>query len=282
MNTPKGAVIVGYDGSADAELALSWADRYADDRKLALHVLLSATSAPHVPEVASQWHGANLERIEADARSRIEDLRTSEVSLDVVKSAPTEALIDASRHGDAVVVGARGHGVLSGVVMGSVSQHVARHAACPVIVTRQPNDPSSERVVVGVDGSGGSRQALEFAFDHADRTGGKIAAIHGWHRLSRSGGKASGYPMETFVDEVRAAERVLAESVAGLAERYPDVEVALEAIPVAPTRALADASQSAALVVVGSRGHGTFADLLLGSVGQSVLHHARCSVAVVR
>ena len=74
-----------------------------------------------------------------------------------------------------MVVGARGHSLLSGVVLGSVSQHVSRHASCPVVVTRTPYHPDSRRVVVGVDGSAGSRKALEFAFDHASRSDGTDA-----------------------------------------------------------------------------------------------------------
>jgi nucleotide-binding universal stress UspA family protein len=162
------------------------------------------------------------------------------------------------------------------VVLGSVSQHVTRHASCPVVVTRTPYHPDSKRVVVGVDGSNGSRKALAFAFDHASRSGSSVAAIHAWRNLAR------GFPGEGLIEEIQAAERVLAEALAGFADQYPDVEVSAEAIPIAPQRALADASQAAELVVVGSRGLGAFAGLLLGSVSQSVLHHAQCPVAVVR
>jgi nucleotide-binding universal stress UspA family protein len=70
--------------------------------------------------------------------------------------------------------------------------------------------------------------------------------------------------------------------VAGLADTWPALEVETEAIPVPPSRCLADASQAASLVVVGSRGRGAFTGMLLGSVSQSVLHTAQCPVAVVR
>ncbi|MGH3333176.1 MAG: universal stress protein, partial [Nocardioidaceae bacterium] len=223
-----------------------------------------------------------MAQVESDARDRTRECKAPEVAVELVRTPPTAALIGASEGADAVVVGARGHSMLSGVLLGSVSQHVARHAACPVVVTRQPYDPASTRVVVGVDGSGGSLRALEFGFEHADRTGASVTAIHAWRNLSRGGGAGMGYPLDSFTDEVQASERILAESVAGLAERYPDVPLAQEAIPVPPNRALADASQSAALLVVGSRGLGAFAGLMLGSISQSVLHHAQCPVAVVR
>jgi nucleotide-binding universal stress UspA family protein len=83
-------------------------------------------------------------------------------------------------------------------------------------------------------------------------------------------------------EEMEAAQRWLAEAVAGLRQDHPDVAVELAPTPLSPARALSDASATASLVVVGTRGRGGFAGLLLGSVGSTVLHHAQCSVAVVR
>jgi nucleotide-binding universal stress UspA family protein len=75
---------------------------------------------------------------------------------------------------------------------------------------------------------------------------------------------------------------LLDEALREWTAKYPQVDVTREAIPVHPVRLLADTSQNAALVVVGARGHGGFAGLQLGSVSQSVLHYARCPVAVAR
>lgn len=276
MNTRAGAIVVGYDGSSDSELALSWADELAVERGRPLRVVISEVDQTQILEVTSEWHITKIAQLEADARDRLVDSHADDVGVEVVGKPPALALIEASEAASAVVVGARGHGRLSGVLLGSVSQHVTRHAACPVIVTRQPHHPDADRIVVGIDGSTGCREALEFAFDHASRNALSLTAIHAWRNAGY------GYGSQTLVDEIEAAERVLAESLAGFAEAYPDVKVEPEAIPVPPQRALADASQAAALVVVGSRGLGAFAGLLLGSVSQSVLHHAQCSVAVVR
>ena len=275
MNT-RAEIVVGYDGSSDSELALDWADELAAEQGRPLRVLISEVDPTQVLEATSEWHAAKMAELEADAKDRLAGARTRDAALELVSVPPTQALIDASAHAVAVVVGARGHSLLSGVVLGSVSQHVTRHASCPVVVTRTPYHPDTKRVVVGVDGSTGSRKALEFAFDHASRSGSSVAAIHAWRNLAR------GLPGDGLIEEIQAAERVLAEALAGFADQYPDVEVSAEAIPIAPQRALADASQAAELVVVGSRGLGAFAGLLLGSVSQSVLHHAQCPVAVVR
>lgn len=86
-------------------------------------------------------------------------------------------------------------------------------------------------------------------------------------------------------DEARLRDQeaqALAESLAGLAERHPDVPVDPEPVPARPVAALVEASRRAQLVVVGARGHGELAGLLLGSVSHRVLHHSACPVAVVR
>ena len=276
MNTRAGEIVVGYDGSGDSELALDWADQLAAEQGRPLRVLISEVDPTQVLEATSDWHAAKVAQLESDARDRLAGARSRESSIVVIGVPPSQALIDASAKAATVVIGARGHSLLSGVVLGSVSQHVTRHSSCPVVVVRAPYHPDADRVVVGVDGSTGSRKALEFAFDHASRSGSPITAVHAWRNAAR------GDTGEGLVEEIRAAERVLAEALAGFADQYPDVKVTTEAIPVVPQRVLADASQSASLVVVGSRGLGAFAGLLLGSVSQSVLHHAQCPVAVVR
>jgi nucleotide-binding universal stress UspA family protein len=221
-----------------------------------------------------------MTQLDADARDRLKGTTAPDVSVDLANDPPSKALIDASTAAWLVVVGARGHGLLSGMLLGSVSQHLARHAAGPVVVVRRPHDPQ-RRVVVGVDGSEGSSAALDFAAVHAVRTGSALVVVHAWHSLANSA--VVGPPFEhRYAEEEQVAERVVAESVAGLSETYPDLEVDTETIPVPPGRCLADASQTASLVVVGSRGRGAFAGMLLGSVSQHVLHQAQCPVAVVR
>src|SRR5680860_1528885 len=283
MNNPSGSILVGFDGSADSDHALSWADEMARRTRRPLHVLISSVDRTQVFDFGHDWHVAKMARIESDARDRLKESKAPEASVEMVEASPTTALIDASGQAWLVVVGARGHSQLSGVFLGSVSQHVSQHAACPVVVVRPPRH-ALDRVVVGVDGSPGSSAALEFASEHASRTGAALTVIYAWRSLSSGRGSLRGaLPFEDrFSEEMNEAERVLSEAVAGLGERYPEVKVDTEAIPVAPSRCLADASAAASLLVVGSRGRGAFAGMLLGSTSQSILHNAQCSVAVVR
>jgi nucleotide-binding universal stress UspA family protein len=162
-----------------------------------------------------------------------------------------------------------------------VSQHVARHAVCPVVVVRPPRRRDAGRIVVGLDGSAMSEAALDYACRRAEGTGEVVVAIHGWKVHTPSTDVFSS-TARSVTDTLEEKQVLLGESVAGMRGAYPDVVVVTEAIPVAPGDALVDASSNASLVVVGSRGRGFFSGLLLGSVSQDVLHRAHCPVAIVR
>jgi nucleotide-binding universal stress UspA family protein len=143
-------------------------------------------------------------------------------------------------------------------------------------MARQGDGP----VLVGVDGSSLSDRAVAFAFDEAARCRSALEVVNVWHPLDHI---AADRWSEAAMQEHR--ERRLSrleESVAGGREKYPEVPVRLAVADGRPAATLVELSERAALVVVGSRGHGGIAGLLLGSVSQNLLHHARCSVAVVR
>jgi nucleotide-binding universal stress UspA family protein len=167
------------------------------------------------------------------------------------------------------------------MLLGSVSQHLTRHAHCPVVVVRGSRASVRRRIVVGVDGSDASLAALRFAFQHADVVGGTVVALHG-RGVAAMNGPWDIDVAPAVAEEMEEARRLLAEAVAGFREEYPNVTVELQPMPMPAVRALSDASTTASLVVVGTRGRGGFVGLLLGSVSSSVLHHAQCPVAVVR
>jgi nucleotide-binding universal stress UspA family protein len=280
-----GALVVGLDGSLDGEQGLAWAVDEALDRGLPLHlvhalpVLYGGELTPTPAELRAIR--AEGEGLLADARHRARARGVSEVTTELVEAGPAPVLITAGREAASVVIGARGHAALSGLLLGSVSQHVARHARCPVVVVREPADPTARRVVVGVDGSPGSAAALGFGVAHAARREVPLVAMHGWPDWHR-GRTGFGSPQRArTVERLEAGRRLLETALDEWRAKHPSLEIIAEAVPTHPARLLADASKRSALLVVGARGRGAFAGLLLGSVSQSVLHHARCPVAVV-
>ena len=181
-----------------------------------------------------------------------------------------------------VVVGSRGMGGFRGLLVGSVGVQVASNAACPAVVVRKPPSPTASTVVVGVDGSELSLAALDFAFDMADRRGWRVLAVHAWEIPAYDVLAAPSGPPPIDVEELAASEeRAFAESLAGLRERHPDVVVDQAVVKGQSVRAILDACDDPALIVMGTRGRGEFLGAVLGSVSQGVLHRAKVPVAVI-
>jgi nucleotide-binding universal stress UspA family protein len=141
----------------------------------------------------------------------------------------------------------------------------------------------SGRIVVGVDGSKDARNALAWALDEARMRGASVEVVHAWRLPSLVvAGPFGAAPIvdEDTIDRVqRAAEHLLEEELQAVSTE--GVEVEPIAPRASPANALMDIARGAELLVVGSRGHGGFAGLLLGSVSQQVSHHAPCPVVIV-
>jgi nucleotide-binding universal stress UspA family protein len=279
MNT-QGRIVVAYDGSPDAQTGLTWAIRSALLTGQPVVAVVATATDDLVPQ-RSLLLGDQLDEVRVSAERLFADTLVADGGVELRPGPAVPVLLEAAEGAAVLVAGSRGHGQVAGVLAGSVSQHLARHASCPVVVARPPAHPEAGRIVVGVDGSGGSDAALEWACGRAELTGEDVVVVHGWRDGSATGTTRREVPPQ-FMDRIAEEERLLAETVAGVRAEHPDVNLEPEAIPVPAWRALADASASASLVAVGSRGRGAFTGMLLGSVSQQVLHHAQCPVAVVR
>ncbi|RNM11119.1 universal stress protein [Nocardioides pocheonensis] len=276
----KDRIVVAYDGSPDAQTALTWAIRTALLTEQPVEAVIATAADDLMPQRSLLW-GDHLEEVRQSAEQVLGEALLQDASVELRAGPAVPVLLDAAADAGLLVVGSRGHGQVAGLVAGSVSQHLARHASCPVVVARPVAHPAASRIVVGVDGSGGSDAALEFACRRAELTGEHVVVVHGWRDGSATGTTRREVPAQ-FMERIAEEERLLGEAVAGIQGDHPDVHLVPEAIPVVAWRALADASAAATLLVVGSRGRGAFTGMLLGSVSQQVLHHAQCPVAVVR
>jgi nucleotide-binding universal stress UspA family protein len=182
-----------------------------------------------------------------------------------------------------VVLGSRGTGGFTGLVVGSTTLHVASLAHCPVIAVPAPtaDEPARHDIVVGVDGSPLSEAAIEFAFQAAADVGEELIAVHAWTDPAQLG---PGIMLPLVYDPVLVQDEerlVMAESMVGWSEKFPEVTFVHHVVRDHPVPALTDAARHARLLVVGSRGRGPVRSLLLGSVSHGVLHHATSPVAVV-
>ncbi|MGW3989221.1 universal stress protein [Streptomyces sp. NPDC004830] len=286
-----GLVIVGVDGTAAGLAATEVAAREARWRRAELrivHAFVPPPVAPSAPSAAVALRSGLRDAAEVLVNEAVERARAAAPDVavhDVVIDAEPLTVLEAqSRAADLMVVGSRGRGGLVGLLTGSKAVHLAAHGSCPVLVLREPSHGDGP-VVLGVDGSAAGAKAVDFAFAEAALRRAPLVALHSWTVWSPTG-PASPDRRVPSVDPSNAlaerAEHLVAEALADARERYPDVAVRREVVHGGPREALIGASRSAQLVVVGARGRGGFAGLVVGSVSQAVLHHAHCPVAVVR
>ncbi|MFJ6618656.1 universal stress protein [Kitasatospora sp. NPDC091335] len=141
---------------------------------------------------------------------------------------------------------------------------------------------ANPRIVVGVDGSPASEQALRWAIDYAKAVGGAVHAIAAWEYPAFYGWAGQGVPtVETFNPEELAGQ-TLTETIAKVAGDDAGVRITESVMPGNAAQVLLEAAKGAALLVVGSRGLGGFSGVLLGSVSRHLTEHAPCPVVVVR
>jgi nucleotide-binding universal stress UspA family protein len=282
-------VVVGIDGSSSALDAARWAAREAARRRTTVQ-LISAfgwLETSHLGDhgLGGRYRETMLSRTRAEVSAAAEAAAEAapgiEISERVVDGFPIPLLVAASHRAGLVVIGDRGLGGFTALLVGSVAIGLAARAECPVVVVRGERTSDVGPVVVGIDGSPISEAALAFAFEAAATRRVRVIAVHAW---TDSVLEAAVAPLLDW-DAIEADEhRVLAERLAGWGEKYPDVEVRRVVVRDRPAHALiVQATTTAAqLVVVGSHGRGSAAGLVLGSVSHAVLHHSPCPVAVVR
>jgi nucleotide-binding universal stress UspA family protein len=283
--------MAGVDGSENSLAALDVAAEEAHIRGLPLHIVhgfigsiysssIAPTIVPGAEEAARQ--------LTDDAASRVrQNYPDLVVQTHVLAGGEAAVIIDKATATDLVVVGSRGRGGFTSLLAGSVSTQVATHAPGPVIVVRPAPDAarsdSRGHVVVGVDATAGCVPAVDFAFAEAALHRVPLTAIHIWSHLPVTELTADVPVSYSYAQAREDATRIIAASIAGWVEKYPDVEVRQDPIlSENPGKELVEASKHASLVVVGSRGRGELTSALLGSVGYTLLHHAHCVVAIAR
>jgi nucleotide-binding universal stress UspA family protein len=209
------------------------------------------------------------------------------VEREVAEGPAASVLVEAADGADLLVVGSRGRGGFKGLLLGSVSQECVQHARCPVAISGRPglageDVGSTGRILVGLDGSEGARRALDWASGEARLRGARLRLLLAWQfplgLFSEPGLLVDGETVERLA---QIGREMLDEMCQGLGPVLEGLEVERVAVQGPPAAALVAGSADADLLVVGTRGHGGFAGLLLGSVSQACAHHAVCPLVVV-
>lgn len=286
-------VVLGTDGSASSRGAVRFAAEEAARRGAPLRVV-TATPWPDLRERPGREAEPADRRALTDAEAILADaveaaravLPADAITTATLLGWPAAALVEESKGAGILVLGSRGHGGLTGLVLGSVATEVAAEAHCPVAIVRDPGPAASPAaaapVVVGVDHGERADAALAAGFQAAAAHGAPLLAVHAWSPPLVVG------PVELapiLFEQIHLADNeaaVLAGAVRPYRDRYPSVEVT-EVVREGPAAdVLMNATKGARLLVVATRGRHELAGLVLGSVTQAAIQRAPCPVLVVR
>ena len=292
MTSRSPRLLVGVDGTEGSVEALRWAAHEAARRSCPLQVMTCAV-LPAAVEAgligSGSASGASMDSIvgeyEAVNQRGVNLVRSFGLDIEVggetVLGAPAYALVGAAGPDDTIVIGATSHPGRLTEVLGSVATVVSHRAHCSVVVVHGTDrkDAKVGRIAVGIDGSECSEAALRWAIDEALRCDAELILIHGW-TYPYQGPKTS--ITEARDDMKLDAMRTLEASARLVREHAPTLRCHSIISEESPAKAIIDAAKEADMLVVGSRGHGGFAALLLGSVSRTVLQHSPVPVAVIR
>ena len=294
-------MVVGVDGSAGSRAALVRALTEAALRSDDLEVVTcypvtmyyfggAAVDVPDIPRILTDTEGRIRDLVEdvrrEEAVASVPGMDDVVVRLLVTEHHAATELVERSADADLLVVGSRGRGEARSALLGSVALHCATHAACPVLVVHPDRGERPHgRVVVGVDGSAGSREALAEAAAEARRTGGELevqvtySMADYWMELDTVVvPSAEQITHDLQSNAARLVEEVLAGLPGGAALRDA---VRISVVEGPAGEVLVHSGRLADLLVVGSKGGGAFRGLLLGSVALHCAVHAPCPVMVV-
>lgn len=288
------AVVAAVDGSVGDPTVIDWAADEAarSGRTLRLvHVVepgyqLTPYEAVfgELPSLSEQLRANGHAVVDAAAERAAARHPGLEVERRVEWGPPAGVIIDVSDGAGWLVLGAPPRHRFERVLLGSVALATVAHARCPVAVVPQAHEVTAPHLVlVGVDGSSGSARAVELALATAAPVGGTIVCVIGWTVEVEGGVVVTEPGTDRWARVEERYARLVHETVDPLAARYPDVAVEVVVRSGGASRAVVEvaAERHADLVVVGSRGHGGFRGLLLGSVSRRVVERAGTVVAVV-
>lgn len=265
-----GGIVVAADGSKHAARAVVWA---AEQARIERRPLVVVTADE------GKSHGINHEAV------RLASATAPDIDVVPLTAAgdPRQILVELSRDAHLMVLGSRGRGTVKSMLLGSVSTTVTKLATCPVIVCRpRAEDHVGRGVLVAADGTPESLPVIEFAFAMASLRGMTLTAVHCvWDVVHAVAGLRNVELEDVDLSAGDDAHLLLAESIAGFREKYPDVPVELRVIHGLVDDVVGGRTAAWDLVVVGRHPVDTVGRLVTGSIATAVIERAHTLVAVV-
>ena len=285
-------ILVGVDGSTESIAAVKWATDRALRTGGRVHVLCTYALASYSAAALDGGYAVlddealkrGAQQVVEEAVAAAKERGLGKVTSSIEPGDPAGVLVEMSREVDLVVVGSRGGGSFADRLLGTVSSALPAHAKCPVVIVPRHTSGKCfmpiERVVVGVDGTEVPSSALRRAIDEASTWGARLTAVSAVPIASATSMMTwvpTGLDHSNLLKDVRTAMGAAIDQ----ALDGRDMEVARHALDGSPASLLIEFSTAVDLVVVGTRGRGGLAGVLLGSTAQTVLSHSTCPVMIV-
>ena len=279
-------IVAGTDGSEESLRAVGWAAREAALRGAPLRIVATAGLLPRMRPHTEAGQYETVTDVLVDDRDRAlavaaeRDAKAAAgvlIDTDELNGPTAQAVTDSGSGALMLVLGSRGTGAFTALLLGSVSRYAASHASCPVVVVRDEAPSPHGLVGVGVADLDTCGDALRFAFEEASLRHAALHAIHAWHAPQAELTRAGPVPTESRAEAAADAATALAGLLDECRAKYPDVPVSHEVVHGHPAHALTGLSARADLVVIGRRP----GEPGPGSVRHALLNHAHGPVAVV-
>jgi nucleotide-binding universal stress UspA family protein len=282
-------IVAGTDGSEESLRAVGWAAREAALRGVPLRIVAAEEAPPGMTSRAGPGDqkrvtdvllGQRDQALAAAAERAAKTVHGVLIDTDVVTGSVDEAVTDAGSGALMLVLGSRGRGAFTALLLGSVSRYVATHASCPVVVIRDEPPSPHGLVGVGVADLDSCGDALTFAFEEASLRHASLLVLHAWHTPETEISRAGSGPHESSAEAAAEATGHLTALLDDWRAKYPGVPVSQEVVHGHPGRALVGLSARADLLVIGRHARHSGRPGR-GSVRHALLNHAHGPVVTV-
>lgn len=282
-------IVVGVEGSEQALQAAHYAAGLAQRRHAPLHLInvFESVFYGYGPMAMAGTYGIADEHLREAVKRTLDEIAQTitsahpdvEIESHLREGGAASTLITESEGAEVTVVGSRGLGGFAELMLGSVSSQLAAHGHGVVVVVRPGGVPGGH-VLVGMDGSKPAHLALDYAASEALALNVPLVVANVYWEQPWGFGKEP--ETDPAITAAHQAAALVEEAVKPWRDKHPELRVEVRTLrSLNPEHSLLEESQHAGLTVVGSRGHGGFTGLLLGSVSRTVVHHAQGPVAVV-
>lgn len=277
-------IIVAVSAASDSRRAVDWAVARAVARKQSIELMSVVGGAVGMIGEAALIEAATsaTEQMLATEAQRVSGSGLT-VTTRVEVGDPVALLAAATEDARLLVIGSDYRGPGKGPARGAHGIRITASSSCPVVVVPDFDmDDERSGVVVGVDGSPVSEDAIAFAAAEADRLGEPLTAVIVWTPIATPRNALMVSPQGYRDGMEQTAREALAVSLGGLRGQYPDLQIEEAVAEGFPSLIINELAEGARLTVVGSRGHGAVRRFLLGSISHEVLQRLASVVAVVR